>query len=277
MTGDITVTANFAANSETITFDSNGGSAVTAITQNYGTSVSAPADPTKTGYTFAGWYSDALLTTPYTFGTMPLSLELYAKWTINSYTITFDSNGGTAVTAITQNYGTSVSAPAAPTQTGYTFVGWYSDALLTTPYTFGTMPASDTALYAKWNINSYTITYTAGANGSITGTSPQTVNYGAAGTAVTAVPDTGYHFVNWSDSSTANPRTDSNVTANMFITVNFAANTMTTLATSTTPTPSSTNWLLVGGSIAVICTLSLAFWWLIGLRKKKKKQKNDQR
>ena len=72
--------------------------------------------------------------------------------------------------------------------------------------------------------SSYTLTYTAGANGSITGTSPQIVASGGNGTAVTAVPDANYHFVNWSDSSTANPRTDSNVTANVSVTANFAIN-----------------------------------------------------
>ncbi|MDR3388588.1 MAG: hypothetical protein P4L92_16195, partial [Rudaea sp.] len=70
--------------------------------------------------------------------------------------------------------------------------------------------------------NTYTLTYTAGANGSITGTTPQTVNSGGNGTAVTAVPNAGYHFVQWSDASTANPRTDTNVTANISVTASFA-------------------------------------------------------
>lgn len=66
------------------------------------------------------------------------------------------------------------------------------------------------------------LTYTAGANGSITGTTPQTVNYGSDGTPVTAVPNIGYHFVNWSDASTANPRTETNVNADVSIVANFA-------------------------------------------------------
>src|SRR5678815_2866868 len=80
---------------------------------------------------------------------------------------------------------------------------------------------------ANFAINTYTLTYTAGPNGSISGTSPQTVNHGASGSPVTAVPNTGYHFVNWSDASTANPRTDMNVTANISVTANFAINTYT--------------------------------------------------
>ncbi|MCK7486337.1 MAG: InlB B-repeat-containing protein [Bacillus subtilis] len=72
-----------------------------SITQNYGIAVTQPADPTKTGYTFAGWYSDAGLTSAYTFNTMPgQNFTLYAKWTINSYTISFNVNGGSAVTSI---------------------------------------------------------------------------------------------------------------------------------------------------------------------------------
>ncbi|MBK8419012.1 InlB B-repeat-containing protein [Candidatus Villigracilis saccharophilus] len=73
---------------------------------------------------------------------------------MNSYTITFNSNGGSAVGAITQPFGSAVSAPTAPTKTGNTFGGWYSDAGLTTAYTFTTMPASDITLYAKWTVNS---------------------------------------------------------------------------------------------------------------------------
>jgi uncharacterized protein (TIGR02145 family)/prepilin-type N-terminal cleavage/methylation domain-containing protein len=70
--------------------------------------------------------------------------------------------------------------------------------------------------------SSFTLTYTAGSNGSITGTSPQTVASGGSGSAVTAVAGSGYHFVNWSDASTANPRTDTNVLANVAVTANFA-------------------------------------------------------
>ena len=142
----------------TITFNTNGGSAVAAITQNPGTLVVAPLAPTKMGNTFAGWYSDSALTTAYTFTTMPASnITLYAKWTVNSYTITFNSNGGSSVTPITQNYGTAVTVPTIPTKTGHTFNGWYSDSALTTAYTFTTMPANNITLYAKWTANSYTL------------------------------------------------------------------------------------------------------------------------
>jgi uncharacterized repeat protein (TIGR02543 family) len=81
------------------------------------------------------------------------AITLYAKWTANQYTIRFDSNDGTRVTAITQNFGTAVSAPTNPTRTGYTFAGWFSDEALTIAYTFTTMPSQATTLYAKWTAN----------------------------------------------------------------------------------------------------------------------------
>ena len=144
----------------TITFETNGGSVVAPITQNEGTSVTTPANPTRQGYTFGGWYSDVALSTAYTFGTMPANnITLYAKWTVNNYTIIFEENGGSLVTDITQAYMSTVTQPANPTRVGYTFGGWYSDVALSTAYTFGTMPLNGTTLYAKWTINNYTIIF----------------------------------------------------------------------------------------------------------------------
>jgi hypothetical protein len=79
---------------------------------------------------------------------------------------------------------------------------------------------------ANFAINTYTLTYNAGTNGSITGPTPQTVNYGADSTAVTAVPDSGYAFSNWSDGLTLNPRTDLNISSNLTVTANFVAATV---------------------------------------------------
>lgn len=152
ITYSLTLYAKWTINQYTITFNSNGGSAVSAITDDYNASVSAPSDPTREGYTFAGWYSDVGLTSAYTFSTMPAqSITLYAKWTINQYTITFDSNGGSSVTAITQDYGTEVAEPTPPTQSGFVFSGWYSDDVtFNNAYSFTTMPAQNITIYAKW-------------------------------------------------------------------------------------------------------------------------------
>jgi uncharacterized repeat protein (TIGR02543 family) len=140
----------------TITFNSNGGSYVDSITKDIDSEVVVPTNPNRTGYTFSGWYSDVELTTPFIFDTMPLNITLYARW---QNTITFDSNGGSDIASLTQNAGSVVIEPNSPTRTGYTFSGWYSDANLTTPYTFSTMPEENITLHAKWNPNVYIVTY----------------------------------------------------------------------------------------------------------------------
>ena len=128
---------------DTVTFQSEGGSEVASqIRAN--TPAARPADPTKEGYTFIGWYngeSEWDFETPVT-----AVLTLTAKWQINRYTITFDTAGGSEVPSITQDYGTAITPPAAPTRTGYTFAGW--DKTIPT-----TMPAGDMTITARWTEN----------------------------------------------------------------------------------------------------------------------------
>ena len=143
---DVTVTAVFKINQYTITFVTDGGTAVAPITQDYGTAVTAPAAPTKVGYTFAGWDKAIPETIP------AEDMTITAKWTVNQYTITFNTDGGSDVAPITQDYGTAVAAPAAPTKAGYSFAGWYKDGVA---YTFTTMPAEDITLTAKWSTDSH--------------------------------------------------------------------------------------------------------------------------
>ena len=101
----------------------------------------------RTGYTFAGWYTDTDYTEAYDFNTpVTGNLTLYAKWTVNQYTITFNTNGGTAIAPITQDYGTAITAPENPTKTGYTFAGWE-------PELPETMPAGNLTITAQWTIN----------------------------------------------------------------------------------------------------------------------------
>ena len=137
VTGNMTLTAKWTANSYTITFDTDGGSAIEPITQDYGTQITAPADPTREGYTFIGWDKAIPATMP--AGDMTLT----AQWSINRYTVTFDTDGGSAVAPITQDYGTAITAPADPTREGYTFIGW--DKAIP-----ATMPAGDMTIKAKW-------------------------------------------------------------------------------------------------------------------------------
>jgi len=137
VTKDMTLTARWTVNQYTITFDTDGGSAIAPITQDYGTQITAPADPTREGYTFIGW--DKAIP-----ATMPAEdLTVTAQWRINQYTITFDTGGGSAIAPITQEYGTQITAPADPTREGYTFIGW--DKAIP-----ATMPAESITITAQW-------------------------------------------------------------------------------------------------------------------------------
>ncbi len=164
---DETLYAQWTANSYTVSFESNGGTAVANQTIVYGQTVAVPSAPAKTGHTFAGWYSDVSLQTPYAFET-PIgasNLTLYAQWTINSYRVSFESNGGSAVSEQSVVFGQAAAEPDEPVKTGYTFAGWYSDEDLLSPYAFGTpIGAGDLTLHAKWDINSYTLAYDGNGN-----------------------------------------------------------------------------------------------------------------
>ena len=131
---------------------------MSSITQNYNTAVASPKAPVKTGCTFSGWYTNAACTNAYTFTTMPAeNVTLYAKWSINGYTISFNTLGGSKVAPITQDYNTTVTKPADPKKTGYIFGGWYTDAACQNAYVFSTMPAKNVTLYAKWTKNPLTL------------------------------------------------------------------------------------------------------------------------
>ena len=144
------------------------------------------------------------------------------------YTLTYTAGANGTITGTTPqtvNHGANGTAVTAVPDPGYHFVSW-SDGVLTATRT-DTNVTADLTVTATFAINTYTLTYTAGANGTITGTSPQTVAHGASGTAVTAVPDAGYHFVSWSDGVLTATRTDTNVTADLTVTATFAINTYT--------------------------------------------------
>lgn len=141
-----TVTNNGTINGGTfaVTFDTKGGSTVPVENVLNGQKATKPADPTRAGYTFGGWYTEETCTNPYEFTTpVQNALTLYAKWTINQYTITFKPENGDEDTTITQNYDTPVTAPANPTRTGYTFAGWDREIP-------ATMPAENMTVTAQW-------------------------------------------------------------------------------------------------------------------------------
>ena len=137
VTDNITLYAKWAANTYTITFDTVGGSEIAPITQDYGTVITAPEAPTREGYTFIGWDKEIPTTMP------TENMTVTAQWEINQYTITFDTNGGSEIAPITQDYGTAITVSADPTREGYTFMGW--DQEIPT-----TMPAENITLKARW-------------------------------------------------------------------------------------------------------------------------------
>ena len=131
--------AKFTIVQYTITFDTAGGSEIAAITLDYGSDVTAPDAPTRTGYTFTGWDAEVPAKMPAS------SMTLKASWKINQYTITFDTAGGSEIAAITQDYDSDVTAPDAPTRTGYTFTGWDAEVP-------AKMPVDGMTLTAVWAI-----------------------------------------------------------------------------------------------------------------------------
>ena len=168
-------------NQYTITFDTAGGSEIAPITQDYGTNIAAPADPTREGYTFIGWDREIPETMP------AENMTVTAQWEIDRYTITFDTAGGSEIAPITQDYGTHITAPADPTREGYTFIGW--DREIPT-----TMPAENMTVTAQWEINLYTITFDTAGGSEI---APITQDYGTNIAAPADPTRDGYTFIGW--------------------------------------------------------------------------------
>ena len=181
VTSDITLKAAWTINQYTIVFDTNGGSEIAPITLNFGEKVTAPAAPTKEGYTFLGWDHSIPETMP------DVGSLLTARWKVNQYTITFDTNGGSEIAPITLNFGEQVTAPAVPTKLGYFFAGW--DKAIPT-----TMPAENVTIKAAWTVNQYTITFDTDGGSEI---APIKQNYATEIVAPAAPTKEGYTFAGW--------------------------------------------------------------------------------
>lgn len=197
VTKDLTLTAKWTANSYTIAFDTDGGSKIDPITQDYGTAITVPADPTKTGYTFAGW-------TPAIPETMPAeNMTIKAKWTVNQFTIAYDLDGGTAESNPgTYTVETDTITLKNPTRPGYTFTGWSGTGLtgesnLTVTIEKGS--TGDRSYTAHWRYNggssggssSYPITVPDKTENGSVSVSPKNASKGSTVT-ITVTPDGGY-------------------------------------------------------------------------------------
>ncbi len=225
VTGDISVTAEFAINNYTLVYTSGANGAIvgenpqTVVHGGDGTSVNAVAD---TGYSFAQW-SDGSTANPRTDVNVTEEISATAQFSRNTYSLMYYAgshgslSGNTSQSVYYSGSGTAVTAVPSP---GYHFVQW-SDGVMADQRTDSNVTRS-LSVTAEFAANSYTLTYTAGPNGTIIGTSPQTVNHGKNGTSVTADPAEGYDFVRWNDASTQNPRQDKNVTGDISVTAEFS-------------------------------------------------------
>lgn len=204
----------------------NGLTIQTVDANGNGQQVSAVAN---SGYHFVKW-SDSSTQNPRTDinvnANITVTAEFEADGAPTTYTLTYTAGANGSITGeATQTVaegGNGTEVEAIP-NTGYHFVKWSDD--VTTAKRTDVNVTANVSVTAEFAINTYTLTYTAGANGSITGTLSQTVNYGASGTEVEAVASTGYKFTKWSDGLTTAKRTDSNITANIDVTAEFELNT----------------------------------------------------
>ena len=198
VTSSFTLFAKWTRITYTVDFDTDDlGTEPSAQTVAHGDTVSVPAAPSAEGYTFNGWYVDDDRTEEYDFGSeVTSSFTLYAGWTLNSYTVSFDANGhGTAPADQIIYYGDYVISPDYPAVEGYTCTGWYKDEDCTELYDFNTPVKSDITIYAGWTINTYNVTFN--ANGHGTAPAAQTVNYGGKATMPADPKDANYVFGGW--------------------------------------------------------------------------------
>ena len=191
---NITLYAKWSVNQYTITFITNGGGGIQPITKDYGSTLNVP-QINKTGYSFGGWYKDQGLTQLYIVPvSMPAeSLTLHARWVVNRYTITFVTNGGNVIPVQNNAYGSGISLPSA-NKTGHLFLGWFTDSSLNTEFSLSTMPAENITLYAKWQINPYTITFISNGGSSVQSI---TQDFASAVVAPTNPTRSGYSFLGW--------------------------------------------------------------------------------
>lgn len=196
ISGDTVLYARWTVNSYTVTFDSQGGSAVSSQIVDHGQSARAPAAPTRTGYVFDGWWTTASTGgSRWTFGTDTIAdaTVLYARWT-TSYEVSFNTHGGTSVADQIVNDGSTATRPTSPTRTGYTFSGWYTAVTGGSVYDFATAITAATTIHAQWTVNHYPVTFDTDGGSAV---SSQNVAYNTTATLPSGPARTGHTFAGW--------------------------------------------------------------------------------
>ena len=210
--GNIVLEADWTANTYTVTLDKqNGSGGDDSVTATYDSAMPSATAPTRTGYTFHGYFTEANgegtkyynadMSSAHIWDKANNTTTLYAHWTANSYTVTLDANGGTGgTTSVSATYDSAMPSATAPTRTGYTFTGYYYndtqyyDGSMTSTHTWDR--ASATTLQAHWTINNYTLTYDVNGGNAL---SPdhKSVTYNTAYGELPTPTRTGYTFVGW--------------------------------------------------------------------------------
>ncbi len=196
VTSDIILHAKWVAASYVVSFESNGGGTVDSVNANYNTTITAPAAPAKTGYTFAGWYKEEALTNAWDFENdkVTQTITLYAKW---NCIVTFNSNGGSAVDAMTAEYNKTIIEPKAPVKDSKIFEGWYTDNnTFENAWDFAyDNVTQNITLYAKWIDRNYTVTFN--SNGGNKVAPINSITYGSKITQPANPTMSGYIFKGW--------------------------------------------------------------------------------
>ena len=193
----------------TVTFDVKGhGTAPEPQVLVYEGTVTKPDDPTATGYTFGGWYTNPSCTIEFDWSTtIPQDITLYAKWIPNTYTVSFNANGhGTAPASQSVKYNEKATKPKDPTADGYTFGGWYTNSSCTgSAFDFSTPITKSIVLYAKWSeAGKYTVSFelNGGICNGVAHINAQTVKHGEKAVKPTDPTRQGFKFEGWySDSA----------------------------------------------------------------------------
>lgn len=208
ISADLILYAHWTINDYTLTYDVNGGNALSTDHKEvtYNTAYGELPTPTRTGYTFGGWYTQAIGGDAVSSETImgAADVTIYAHWTANTYTVTLDKQSGSGGDdSVTATYDSAMPSAEAPTRTGYTFGGYYSEASGGgTKYYNADMSsahiwdvADNGTLYALWTANSYTVTLD--ANGGTGGTASVSATYDSAMPSATAPTKTGYNFLGY--------------------------------------------------------------------------------
>ena len=210
--GNIVLEAVWTANTYTVTLDKqNGSGGDDSVTATYDSAMPSATAPTRTGYTFHGYFTEANgegtkyynadMSSAHIWDKANNTTTLYAHWTANSYTVTLDANGGTGgTTSVSATYDSAMPSATAPTRTGYTFTGYYYndtqyyDGSMTSTHTWDR--ASATTLQAHWTINNYTLTYDVN-DGNALSPDHKSVTYNTAYGELPTPTRTGYTFGGW--------------------------------------------------------------------------------